>query len=172
MKFAIISDIHGNYPALVKVIEDANLNNVDRFIFIGDYIFDLPFSNEVVQYISKIKNADVILGNKETYLEGLSKENQSSWLFDQVGVLYQTYRELTTETMSFISTLKEEAYIPLESDKFIYVSHYIKDMPQQAKKDCGSASFHNIMLECPFYHEQFLDDFRLLINQDNYKKVS
>lgn len=48
MKFAIISDIHGNYPALVKVIEDANLNDVDRFIFIGDYIFDLPFSNDVV----------------------------------------------------------------------------------------------------------------------------
>ncbi len=171
MKFAIISDVHGNYPALVKVIEDANLNNVDRFIFIGDYIFDLPFSNDVVQYISKLKNADVILGNKETYLKGLSKDNQSSWVFDQMGALHQIYRELSTETKNFISTLKEEAYIPLESNNFIYASHYTKGMPQQAKKDCGSASFHKKMLESPFSHEQFLEDFRMLINQDDYKKI-
>ena len=171
MKFAIISDIHGNYPALVKVIEDANLNNVDRFIFLGDYVFDLPFSNDVVQYISKLKNTDIILGNKETYLKGLSKDNQSSWVFDQMGSIYQTYRELSMETMNFISTLKEEAYISLESDNFIYASHYTKGMPQQAKKDCGSASFHKKMLESPFSHEQFLDDFRMLINQDYYKKM-
>lgn len=171
MKFAIISDIHGNYPALAKVIEDANLNNVDRFIFLGDYVFDLPFSNDVVQYISKLKNTDVILGNKETYLKGLSKDNQSSWVFDQMGSIYQTYRELSIETMNSISTLKEEVYIPLESDSFIYASHYTKGMPQQAKQDCGSASFHKKMLESPFSHEQFLDDFRILINQDDYKKM-
>ncbi|MEA4888683.1 MAG: metallophosphoesterase family protein [Clostridiaceae bacterium] len=171
MKFAIISDIHGNYPALVKVIENANLNHVDRFIFIGDYIFDLPFSNDVVQYISKLKNADVILGNKETYLEALSKDNQSGWVFDQMGVLYQTYCELSKVTVNFISTLKEDAYIPLESDSFIYASHYIKGLQQRMKRDYGSAHFHRKMLERPFSHEQFLDNFSMMINQDDYKKM-
>lgn len=171
MKYAIISDVHGNYPALIKVIEDANLNKVDRFIFLGDYVFDIPFSNEVVQYISKLKNADVILGNKETYLKNLSKENQSSWVFDQMGAVYQTYRELSTDAMSYISTLNEEVYIPLKSGKFIYASHYTKGMPQQAKQDCGSASFHKKMLESSFSHEQFLDDFRIMINQDVYKEM-
>lgn len=171
MKFAIISDIHGNYPALDKVIEDAKLNNVDRFIFIGDYIFDLPFSNEVVQCISKLKNTDIILGNKETYLKGLSKDNQSDWVYNQMGAVYQTYRELSTETMNFISTLREEVYIPLESGNFIYANHYTKGMPHQTKQDCTSSSFHKKMLESPFSHEQFLADFEMLINQDDYKKM-
>ncbi len=35
MRFAIISDIHGNLPALDAVLEDAN--NIDNFIFVGDY---------------------------------------------------------------------------------------------------------------------------------------
>lgn len=47
MKIAIISDVHGNYPALLAVISDAIRNNVDQFIFVGDYIFDLPYPNEV-----------------------------------------------------------------------------------------------------------------------------
>lgn len=171
MIYAIISDVHGNYPALARVIEDAKSNKVDRFIFLGDYVFDLPFSNDVVQYISKLKNTDVILGNKEIYLKALSMDNQSSWVFKQMGAVYQTYRELSTEMMNFISTLKEETYIPLKSNNFIYASHYTKGMPQQAKKDCGSASFHKKMLKSPFSHEQFLDDFRIMINQDDYKKM-
>ena len=50
MRIAIISDVHGNYPALLSVVEDAVSNHVDKFIFAGDYIFDLPFSNEVVRF--------------------------------------------------------------------------------------------------------------------------
>ena len=34
MRFAIISDIHGNLPALDAVLEDANNNNIDNFIFV------------------------------------------------------------------------------------------------------------------------------------------
>jgi len=68
MRIAIISDVHGNYPTLVKVIEDAVANTVDKFIFAGDYIFDLPFSNEVVRLLMKLENAHIIKGNKENYL--------------------------------------------------------------------------------------------------------
>lgn len=37
MRFAIVSDIHGNLPALNAVIEDAGKNSIDTFIFVGDY---------------------------------------------------------------------------------------------------------------------------------------
>ncbi len=171
VKFAIISDIHGNYPALVKVVEDAKRNNVDRFIFIGDYIFDLPFSNDVVRYISELEHADVILGNKETYLDGLSGEDQSGWVFEQVGALHQTYRELSGSAVRYLSSLREEAYIPLASGQRIYACHYLKGMPQHAKKDCGSSNFRKRMLACPFTHEQYLDDFRTRINQEDDKRL-
>lgn len=171
MKFAIISDVHGNYPALIKVIEDAKFNKVDRFIFIGDYIFDLPFSNEVIHYLSKMENTDVVLGNKEKYLDGLSKENQSNWVFNQIGAIYQTYRELTPEAMNFISTLKECKYIPLENGGYIYANHYPKNMPALFRKGYGSSTFHKKMIETPFSHEQFLKDFATLIEQDSNRSA-
>jgi len=171
VKFAIISDVHGNYPALFQVVEDARRNNVDRFIFIGDYIFDLPFSNDVVRYISELEHADVVLGNKEAYLDGLSREDPSGWVFDQMGELHQTYRELSKDAVRYLSSLKEEAYVPLESGRFIHASHHMKGMPQHAKKDCGSSAFRRRMLACPFTHEQYLEDFQFRINQDDDRKL-
>ena len=45
MRFAIISDIHGNLPALDAVLEDTKNNNIDSFIFVGDYCLSMtsPF---------------------------------------------------------------------------------------------------------------------------------
>jgi len=37
MIYAIISDIHGNYPALRAVLEDAQRHNAEHFIFLGYY---------------------------------------------------------------------------------------------------------------------------------------
>ena len=70
MRTAVISDVHGNYPALAAVLKDAYENKVDKFIFTGDYIFDVPFSNEVVRLLMEMKagesdNAHIIKGNKE-----------------------------------------------------------------------------------------------------------
>lgn len=169
MKFAIISDVHGNNDALKKVMEDADRYKIDRFIFLGDYIFDLPFSNEVVQCISKTKNAIAVLGNKETYLNYLSKDNQTNWVYNQLGALYQTYRELSAETFAFISTLKECAYIPLEKGGLLYASHYFKNMPQQSQKAFASATFYKKMTAVPFTHEQYLKAFQCLINQKIYR---
>lgn len=35
MRFAVISDIHGNLPALDTVVEDAKKNRADGFLFAG-----------------------------------------------------------------------------------------------------------------------------------------
>jgi len=36
-RLAVLSDIHGNLPALQAVLEDANRQPVDNFIQAGDY---------------------------------------------------------------------------------------------------------------------------------------
>ena len=42
MRFAIISDIHGNLHALNAVLEDARKNNAEEYIFVGDYCLSRP----------------------------------------------------------------------------------------------------------------------------------
>lgn len=158
MKIALISDVHGNYPALLAVINDAVKNNVENFVFVGDYIFDLPYSNEVTELIRSIKNAYVIQGNKEGYLKKLSTEDQNNWNHDQMGAVYQTYRELKPENFSYLASLNEDCCVSLPFHGEAYVTHYIKDLfGAQKKTDCSSSRFKKYMKEKPFKHEQLLD---------------
>jgi len=42
MRFAVLSDVHGNYTALKAVLNDAKKNNITQYIFAGDHIGDGP----------------------------------------------------------------------------------------------------------------------------------
>jgi predicted phosphodiesterase len=75
MRIALIADVHGNIFALDAVLEDAKKNGADTYVFDGDYIFDMPFSNEVTERIRNLQTASsvhVIAGNKEARLDGYS----------------------------------------------------------------------------------------------------
>ena len=65
MKYALISDIHGNLPALKAVINDARENKVDHFIFLGDYCIGLGYPNEVVDCIRTTRSSYIVSGNED-----------------------------------------------------------------------------------------------------------
>jgi len=169
MRIAVISDVHGNCAALENVIEDAIKNDVDKFIFVGDYIFDMPFSNEVVRLLMKLKNAHIIKGNKEGYLSNLAKSDQSGWTYDQIGGIYQTFRELSPDVYDFLDNLDDECHIQINPYVCIYAVHAPKFFKPSPKTDCSSSNFHRKMLKEPFSHEQFLSEFNDLINRDEIK---
>lgn len=66
-KIAILSDIHGNMPALEAVIEDIKCRNIDEVICIGDLIGKGP---EPAKVIAKIRNhCDVVIrGNWDEFI--------------------------------------------------------------------------------------------------------
>jgi 3',5'-cyclic AMP phosphodiesterase CpdA len=51
MKIAIISDIHGNYEALLSVNEDIQKAEVDKIICLGDFVGYGPQPEEVAQFL-------------------------------------------------------------------------------------------------------------------------
>lgn len=51
MKIAVLSDIHGNYVALQKCLEDAEKNNVDCYFFLGDYLGEFPYPQKTMKII-------------------------------------------------------------------------------------------------------------------------
>ena len=168
MKIAIISDVHGNYPALVRVVDDAISNKVDKFIFLGDYIFDLPFPNEVARFLMKMENSYIIKGNKETHMAMLANEDQEKWIHKQFGGIYQTFRELAPDVYNFLNGLDEECYINLSHDISIYAVHFPLVKPLSIT-NLSSSNYHKKMLEKPFTHEQFLLDFSDMVNSDECK---
>lgn len=157
MKIALISDIHGNYPAMDAVLADAAKRGVDSYVFAGDYIFDNPFPNEVTDRLRLTPDATIIRGNKEGYLEGMRKEDQTTWKYDQLAAMYWTYRTLTEENRRFLMDLPQEATVPLGNGNSLYTVHFIEKLEgQMTKTDCSSSRYAARMKRSPFTHEDFL----------------
>ena len=55
-RFAVISDIHGNLPALNAVLDDAKKRGINEFIFAGDYCLSGPFPDECIATLMSQKH--------------------------------------------------------------------------------------------------------------------
>ena len=69
MKFAVISDIHGNAPALRLALADAAAHEVNGFLLAGDYCISAPWASEVVAILRDLPNAHITCGNDEAHLD-------------------------------------------------------------------------------------------------------
>ena len=66
-KLAVLSDIHGVWPALESVLEDLSQFQVDQVVVVGDLINLGPFSRKVVS--CAVENDWIVVrGNNEDYL--------------------------------------------------------------------------------------------------------
>ena len=68
MKYAIISDVHGNAHALRLALEDARREGAQGFLFAGDYCISMPWANEAITLIRSTPNAHIIRGNDDVHL--------------------------------------------------------------------------------------------------------
>ena len=105
MKYAVISDIHGNLPALEAVLNDAKNDKVNAYIFVGDYCLSNPFPNECLDRIRNINNKFIIRGNEESYLENLIDKDQSTWTDGQMQISYYCYRAVSEDNLKYILSI-------------------------------------------------------------------
>lgn len=119
MKYALISDIHGNYPALSAVLADAEKAHADRYVFLGDYYICMPYPNQVIDTIKNHPDSIIIRGNNEEQLEKLSQSDQSSWIDGQFQALYWCYNEITPENREFLFRLPARAVV----DQQLHIAH-------------------------------------------------
>lgn len=108
MRFAIVSDIHGNLPALNTVIEDAEKSNVDNFIFAGDYCLSNPYPNECISKIRSLDKKYSIRGNEEKYLENLIDKDQGNWTDGQMQISYYCYQKISSDNMNYLLSMPNQ----------------------------------------------------------------
>jgi predicted phosphodiesterase len=131
MKIALISDIHGNIFALDAVLDDAKQNGADTYVFVGDYIFDMPFSNEVTERIRALQTTSsvhVIAGNKEARLTGYISADKTAWTYEQMGAVYQAFRELKTDNLDWLKSLPDSLTIQLPGNRKLLALHIFKPL--------------------------------------------
>lgn len=64
-KIAILSDIHGNLPALEEVLADARKKGATEYIFLGDLTSKGPFGQEVADLLRELPGAGIRGGGEE-----------------------------------------------------------------------------------------------------------
>ncbi len=64
---AILSDIHGNLPALESVLEDMKQYKIDRVLSLGDVSGYYPYINEVIELLRE-HHAINLIGNHDRYI--------------------------------------------------------------------------------------------------------
>jgi len=82
-RIAILSDIHGNMPALEAVIEDIKLRNINEVICIGDLIGKGPEPAKVIKNIRH--HCDVVIrGNWDEFILNESESMSIKWQQNQL----------------------------------------------------------------------------------------
>jgi len=155
MKYAVLSDIHGNYPALRAALADAREQGAEHFLFLGDYTNSLPWPNEVVETIRGLASATVIRGNHENYLRDLRGQDSSLWEDGFDSGLRVSFRTHSKESLDYLDTLPETAVLA-DGDSEIHLVHLLR-----AIEDCQldlfyPSGFSRRMAAASFDHAEYL----------------
>ncbi|MBE5803768.1 MAG: metallophosphoesterase family protein [Clostridiales bacterium] len=160
MKFAIISDIHGNAPSLRLALADAQQQGADAYLLAGDYCISAPWPNEVTDILRTLPNAVFVRGNDESHLDVPAGDD------GQFEVSRWCSRTLTSENKAWLDALPEEAAFCCEGIP-IRMAHASQAFVGKALQ----AHFRTSILPARYPHgavsrEALLADFRRTMAQD------
>jgi len=130
MRAAVISDIHGNLPALESVMNDISKRKVDSVICLGDLIGKGPNSKEVIDICRK-ECEIVVKGNWD---DGIYNVYKGNWEMDEKNRWY--INSAYPEQIEYLGSLPHTAEIYLNG-KLIRLFHahpynfnrYFQDSP-------------------------------------------
>lgn len=127
MKIAVMSDIHGNLLALESVLEDAEKERCEKFLFLGDYALAGPEPDDTVNFCMSLFNRDnveMIQGNTDKMIAEYSEELYST-LSKAAPVMANALREeannLSKNQIEFLKNLPKKKDIEIDNIKILMV---------------------------------------------------
>ncbi len=154
MKIAVLSDIHGNYDALVEVLKKAKKEGVEHLLILGDIVGYYYHPDKILNELEEW-SFDVVKGNHEYILEDLIGDPS---LAEPIRVKYgsghqEAINKLTKKQLDFLKNLPETKSIefddtsllmchgsPWSNDYYIY-----PDCEEEVLLKCDSA-LHDFVL--------------------------
>lgn len=101
-RIAIISDIHGNIPALEAVISNINERGIERIFCLGDLIGKGPHPNQAIEIVKNVCEK-VVYGNWDDWIAGKPDEGQEHayWQYQRLGKNEISYLKSLSFSMEF-----------------------------------------------------------------------
>ena len=123
MKFAVLSDIHGNMFALRAVLEDMKKFDIERVLCLGDIAMAGPEPNKTVDFV-KTQDWTVIQGNTDEMIANFNNE-----IFEIVkknapimaNALEQDVKEISDENKIYLKNLPINKSLEIDGLKILLV---------------------------------------------------
>jgi putative phosphoesterase len=123
MKIAAISDIHGNFKALERVLEDIKDTGADSVIVLGDIVF---FGEEPQKCFETLREIDPLVwirGNTDDWFNEIGEDYMSSNEIE--AKCYAEFKRICPlirpETGHYLSALREKQLIEIAGRKMLCV---------------------------------------------------
>jgi putative phosphoesterase len=131
-KLLVISDVHGNLPALKAVLGEVKSTKPDGYLFAGDFTRG-PFPNEVIDLLRDL-GACMILGNDDMGLLRFADEDvPEKWMESkQFGLMRWNMEQISTENLHFLKGLPEQRVYEPRGKSPIRVVHGSPRDPSEA----------------------------------------
>jgi len=122
-RIALISDIHGNVPALTAVLSDIRRNSVNSIICLGDIATLGPSPSETVKIIKDL-NCPCIFGNHEEALFSPEKSSEFSIKGAMLqDTIYWCLSKLSLDDILFLKQFNSTLTIPLANEMTMLCYH-------------------------------------------------
>ena len=82
MKIAVLTDVHGNLPALQVALRAMRREGADAIFHTGDAIGIGPFPAECLELLLSTSGMNLICGNHDAYFSTGLAEPQPPWMSD------------------------------------------------------------------------------------------
>ncbi len=173
MKIAVISDIHGNYDALVAVLNDAKQQDVKHLIVLGDIVGYYYHPDKILELLSNW-SYDMIKGNHEFILESLIENpSKAQNIRSKYGSGHQeAIQKLSSNQLLFLKNLPETKTVvfdeitilmshgsPWSNDFYIY-----PDVDPETLLKCDSSKHNFVLIGHSHYQFAIKNENSMLIN--------
>lgn len=135
MKYAVISDIHGNVIALENALKEIQRFNVDKIICLGDFVGIGPCPEQTIQMLKTLGDKLIVVkGNHEDrVINGLPDylhDNKLKVTEKERAHARWVFETLSPESREYITNLPEEITLQ-DGNRKIAVMHYPSDENNQ-----------------------------------------
>ncbi len=163
-RIALLSDVHGNLPALEAVLDDAADRGVEELWYCGDFLGYAPFPNEVVQRLREAQAISVI-GNYDLKVLAF-RQKQESWKGKKTPEKYVAFQwnheHLAPETRAYLESLPQQAQVPVNGFTALLVHGSPDSVEEHLGTSTPEARFEELaaaakvdLLACGHSHEAF-----------------
>jgi len=112
VRIGILTDIHGDWDTMVRVVDHLEAQGVDRFICLGDLVVHGPSPNRVVDWFRARPEVVVVKGNHDVGATIADEHLEDLYFFsaDSRGNTHATRRELSDENKAYLAALPLEVH--------------------------------------------------------------